>query len=404
VACGLCLPHCPTYCKTLNEADSPRGRIMLMSAVMEGVLPANPRFMAHLDQCLTCRACENICPNNVAYGRLVAQVRNAAEPLRHRSPWGRFMRRVALGGVVSSRRGLILAARALRLWEIVGGRSLLAGLGKYRIFPRLLRWSEQLPRHISVASWQAVYPAIGPERSRVALFLGCVARAFDNETLRATVYVLNRLGCTVDVPDRQNCCGALHVGQGDLNKAQALALGNLEAFPAENWDAVIVTATGCGAALREYPQLMGAEAKRFAIKVAEIGEFISAEALWRGIEIRPLNEKIAVHEPCSLRNILHGQSALYRLLNRIPGAECVELGDNDRCCGAGGAYQLSQPEMSALLLADKVAAMKESGASIIASSNFGCAQHLAVGARQAGLTVEVVHPIVLLARQMGFGD
>jgi len=314
------------------------------------------------------------------------------------------MRWVALDGVVSSRRGLILAARALRLWEAMGGRSLLGALGKYRILPRLSRWSDQLPKYIDVSNWQASYPAMGPERIRVALFLGCVARALDNETLRATVYVLNRLGCTVDVPDRQNCCGALHVGQGYLDKAKALAFANLEAFPAESWDALIVTATGCGAALREYPQLIGEEAMRFATKVAEIGEFISAEELWRGIEIRPLNEKIAVHEPCSLRNVLHGQSALYRLLNRIPGAECVELSGNDQCCGAGGAYQLSQPEMSALLLADKVAAIKESGASIIVSSNFGCVQHLAAGARRAGLEVEVVHPIVLLARQMGYGN
>lgn len=402
VACGLCLPHCPTYRKTLNEADSPRGRIMLMSAVMEGVLPANRHFMARLDLCLTCRACESVCPNSVAYGQLVGQVRNAVAPLRHKGVWRRFVRWAALDGVVASRSGVLWVARMLRIWEAMGGRGLLRALGRRGLLTRISAWSEMLPSQIHVPTWCPSYPAAGAERSRVALFLGCVAPALDNETLRAAVYVLNRLGCTVDVPDGQNCCGALHVGQGDLDKARNLACGNLAAFPVGGWDAVIVTATGCGAALREYPQLLGEDTKWFAAKVAEIGEFISAAEMWRGIEVQPLREKIAVHEPCSLRNILRGQGALYRLLKRIPGAELVELGGNDQCCGSGGAYPLSQPEMSALLLADKVAAMKESGASVIVSSNFSCAQHLAAGARNAGLNVEVVHPIVLLARQMGF--
>lgn len=404
VACGLCLPHCPTYRKSLNEADSPRGRIMLMSAVMDGVLPANRHFMAHLDQCLTCLACESVCPNNVAYGRLVGQVRGVIEPLRHRTPLARLLRWIALDGVVSSGSGVVFAARVLRIWEVLGGRGLLRLMGRFRILPRLSGWSEQMPSRIAVSSWQASYPAVGQERFKVALFLGCVARALDNETLRATVYVLNRLGCRVDVPDGQNCCGALHLGQGDLDKVKALALGNMEAFSTANWDAVIITATGCGAVLREYPQLTGEKTRQFSSRVAEIGEFLSADDVWRGVEVQTLNEKIAVHEPCSLRNVLHGQPALYRLLGRIPGAELMELSGNDQCCGAGGAYQLLQPEMSALLLADKVAAMKESGASIIASSNFGCAQHLAAGARRAGLDVEVVHPIVLLARQMGYGN
>ncbi len=402
VACGLCLPHCPTYRKTLNEADSPRGRIMLMSAVMNGDLPATRNFIGHIDQCLTCRACEAACPNDVAYGQLVNQIRNAVEPLRHRKPLVRFMRRWALDGVASGRNGVAWMARAIRLWESLGGRRLFKALGRRGYLSQLANGAEILPPLAGTSSWRTHYPAEGRERHRVALFLGCVARVLDHETLRAGVFVLNRLGCSVDVPSGQNCCGALHAGQGELDKASLLAHGNLAAFPVGKWDAVIVTATGCGAALREYPLLAGDDAKAFSGKVSEIGEFIAGREGWRSVDIQPLHEKIAVHEPCSLRNVMRGQSSLYQLLRCIPGAKLEELGGNEQCCGAGGAYQLSQPEMSALLLADKVAAMKESGAKIIASPNFGCARHLAAGARRAGLDVEVVHPIVLLARQMGF--
>jgi len=362
---------------------------MLMSAVVEGEVPANRRFFDHLDQCLTCRACEKVCPNDVAYGQLVNQVRAAMEPARQRGMLARFMRWMVLENIVASQSGLLWAARLLRVWLGVGGRS-------------LSRLAEDLPPIPARVVWQPSYPAEGELRGRVALFLGCVASVLDVETLGATVFVLNRLGFTVDVPSGQGCCGALHAGQGELQKARTLAHQNLTAFSGEQWSAVIVTASGCGAALSEYPQTIGVDAEVFSRGLAEIGEFLSRAEIWREVEIQPLRAKIAVHEPCSLRNVLHGQAALYHLLHRIPGVELVELEGNDQCCGAGGAYRLTQPEMSGLLLADKVAAMMASSPQIVASSNVGCALHLTEGARRAGLEIEVLHPITLLARQMGY--
>lgn len=401
MACGLCVPHCPTYRKTLSEADSPRGRIMLMSAVLDGVVPVNRQFFYHLDQCLNCRACESVCPNNVAYGQLVNQVRNALEPDRQRGVFARVVRWVALDGIVASSLRLEWASRVLRGWERLGGRRLarlVSGLG----LSRLGSWVEALPPIPARQVWRPTYPAEGAARGRVALFLGCVARVFDIETLSATVFVLNKLGYTVDVPPDQNCCGALHAGHGELETAGMLARENALAFSGDNWEAVIVTASGCGAVLSEYPLTIGNEAEVFASKVTEIGDFLAKAETWRDVAIQPLHEKIAVHEPCSLRNVLHGQVALYRLLRRIPGVEIVALAGNDQCCGAGGANRLTQPEMSRQLLADKVAAMKTSCSRIVVSSNLGCTLHLAAGAGSAGLAVEVVHPVVLLARQMGY--
>jgi len=381
VSCGLCLPHCPTYRKTLSEADSPRGRIVLMQGVLERRIPANERFLAHLDLCLACRACENVCPNNVEYGRLINGVRGIVEQSRRRSVLQRLGRRVLMDVVATRPAMMRLVGGALRAWQAMAGG--------------LLRVGARLPQLRPQPVWKAVYPATGKVRGEVGLFLGCVARVADVETLTATIFVLNRLGYTVRVPSGQGCCGAMHESLGEPEKVRAFEGQNLLAFAGVNVEAVISTATGCGAALKSYPP-------DFADRVRDISEFLAEAGGWEEAGIAPLAEKVAVHEPCLMRNVLHCQDKPYDLLRRIPGATVVPLAGNDQCCGAAGTYFLTQPDMAASLLADKIEAVKAGGARILATSNIGCAMHLAVGLKAAGIEIEVVHPVTLLARQMGF--
>jgi len=396
VACGLCLPHCPTYRKTLNEADSPRGRIVLMQGVLESRIPQNERFLAHIDSCLACRACENVCPNNVAYGRLIAGVRGLAEKSRRRSVWWGWLRHALVDGVATKPAVLRLLGGALRFGQAAG----LQALGRKSEWLKRFAWGRiaaRLPRLKPQPSWQTVYPAIGRECGEVGLFLGCVARAMDNETLTAAIFVLNRLGFTVHVPPRQACCGALHASLGEPEKARQFERRNLQAFSGLKLDAVIATASGCGAALKYYPQA-------FADKVKDISEFLATADGWENMEIAPLAEKVALHEPCLMRNVLRCQDKPYALLRRIPGATVLPLAGNDQCCGGAGAYFLTQPGMAAELLADKMEAARASGAKFLATSNVGCAIHLAAGLSDAGMRIEVLHPVTLIARQMGFDD
>lgn len=389
VSCGLCLPHCPTYRKTLSEADSPRGRIVLMQGVLEQRIPANQRFQAHIDLCLACRACENVCPNNVEYGRLINGVRGIVEKTRQRNLWQRIGRRVLMDGVATKPAVLRLVGGALHIWQAMAGK-----VGWLKRFG-LVRIASQLPPLRPQPIWKAVYPTTGKVRGEVGLFLGCVARVADVETLSASIFVLNRLGYSVHVPHRQGCCGAMHASLGDSEKVRVFEEQNLQAFAGMDMEAVISTATGCGTALKSYP-------KDFAGRVRDISEFLVEAGGWEEAEIAPLAEKVAVHEPCLMRNVLHCQDKPYELLRRIPSATVVPLAGNDQCCGAAGTYFLTQPEMAASLLADKIEAVKASGARTLVSSNIGCAMHLAAGLKVVGIEIEVVHPITLLARQMGF--
>ncbi|MDN5835946.1 MAG: (Fe-S)-binding protein [Nitrosospira sp.] len=441
VACGLCLPHCPTYRITLSEADSPRGRIALMGGAASGRIPMNARFALHIDRCLTCRACEAVCPSDVAYGKLVDGARAVMASSSPDLPNERTVmrksrfRRLAESELIAKPARLDALRPLLRFYQRTGLQKAARKSGLLEK-TKLAVLERQLSRvgapHSAagtkgmVNTWQAVYPPIGKPRGEVGLFLGCIARLTDVATLNAAIFVLNRLGYTVQVPSRQTCCGALHQHGGDRQAAVQLARQNREAFDGLNLQAIISTASGCGVQLAEYafcngtempeePDLAQSSARQgrsagrprneqaadFSAKVMDISAFLAVADGWDDVTLTPLPQNIAVHEPCSLRNILRGAKHSYALLARIPGARIAPLAGNDQCCGAAGTYFLDQPEMAKVLLRDKIAALDASGAHYLATSNVGCAMYIASALREAGSEVEVLHPVTLLARQMG---
>ncbi len=393
VACGLCVPHCPTYRKTLNEADSPRGRIFMMAALLEQRLPLSPEVLHHLDLCLTCRACENACPSRVRYGLLMDGMRTWIEPQRQRTTGQARLRRMLFDTLRHPRR-LRGAGWLLRTYQRSGLRrlvqksGLLAAIGAERA-------EAQLPTLQKTRTLHGSHAASGTPRGTVGLFTGCVAQLTDAPTLDAAIFILNRLGYSVDVPHAQTCCGALHQHNGDTATAQVLAQENLQAFSTPGLLAILHAASGCGATLAE-------QEPPLPVPLLDVSSFLSQAQGWEQVPLAPLQQTIAVHEPCSSRNILHDQNAAYSLLQRIPGISLMPLAGNDQCCGAAGSYALSQPEMADRLLRDKIDAIKASGAGIIATSNPGCAMHLAAGLRGEGVAIEVLHPVRLVARQMGY--
>jgi glycolate oxidase iron-sulfur subunit len=220
----------------------------------------------------------------------------------------------------------------------------------------------------------------------------------------ATVQVLNVLGYDVHVPRRQVCCGALYQHAGETQKAQALMRTNVRVFGAEQVDTIISTASGCGAMLVEYPACLPEDtaARSFAAKIKDVSHFV-LESRWPSniAALAPLETEVAVHTPCTLTNVLgHADSGL-RLLERIPGVRPYALPENDFCCGAAGIYFLTQPTMASALSARKLDALARTRPAMLATSNIGCALHLQHGVREKRLNIEVLHPIVLLARQLG---
>jgi glycolate oxidase iron-sulfur subunit len=398
VMCGLCLPHCPTYGVTRNEGDSPRGRIALMQALSSGRLEVDAELLQHLDGCLACRACESVCPSGVPYGELIDATRTELARRRPPSRLGRFYATLAKPFV--EHRGprrwltrLLRLAQALRLIDVF----------RLTRLPRLLgleRAIAVLPR-LTGPIWD--HHASGGDGSRgsVALFTGCAGEMLDNETLDATRRLLTRLGWRVELPDAQTCCGALYQHNAEPERAERIARRNVAAFSDQQLQAIVYTASGCGAQLAEYdslyPQIGGEDLARRAI---EIMHFLDEHADLDALALRPLEERVALHTPCSLAYVVKGTAYPGRVLRRIPGIDLVELPDPGRCCGSAGAYMVTQPEMADRLLDIRLDQLAELRPRLLATTNVGCALHFKAGLEHRGLDIEVVHPVTLLARQL----
>lgn len=387
--CGLCLPHCPTYTKSQNEAESPRGRISLILGLANGQLQVDDKLRNHLDNCLLCRACEAKCPSGVQYGEIMDGARTAlaaTKPSRQQ--------RINLDQLATNKQQQRRESNRLWLANKTGLRALGRGLGITKALG-MERFEQLAPSIDRPHDWQNYYPAKAEKQGDVALFIGCFSDMFDQKTLDDSITLLNACGYGVFVPTNQTCCGALHQHKGDSVQAAQLAQQNIDAFAQLDIAAVISSATGCGSHIKEYERIINS-----SLPVCDINTFLSQIEWPQATHFKPLNKKVAVHEPCSQRNVLKETDAPYTLLRRIPDLEIISLPGNQQCCGAAGSYMIEHPQMADSLRNDKLEAIKASQPDILASSNIGCALHLAAGARAANIDLEILHPISLLARQI----
>jgi len=394
VHCGLCLSSCPTYVELGTEADSPRGRILLMRALEEGRLEPTPEVTRHLDSCLGCRACETACPSGVPYGELIEAARPFVE--QHRPVLQRFARR-ALDALLTRPRARRLALAPVRA---VAGASWLRALA--RRFPAA--WSAYAAALPPSRLRTPLPPVIEPEgtpRGTALLLTGCVADDLFAHTNAAIARLLARAGVRVLIPPRQGCCGALSLHLGQRNRAQDLARGVVALAARTPADWVVSTAAGCGALLREYDHVLAhdpgaAEITRRArdplALLAELGLPAARHAL---------PHTVAIHDPCHLAHAQGVRTQVRDLLRQIPALRLVELEESDFCCGSAGTYNLTEPAMAAQLVARKLEHVARSGAEILAAANPGCLLQIRAGAIARGLPVRVEHPADLLAAAHG---
>jgi glycolate oxidase iron-sulfur subunit len=426
VHCGFCLPACPTYHALDDENDSPRGRLVLMGALLEGRIAPEDPSLAHIDQCLGCRGCETACPSGVPYGMLLEATREtlaAARPL----PW-----RARLVLAVFAREWLLRPVLALaRLARAMGLATIAA-----RVLPRSLAMPAAMlaatarPRSAvgsmaKMAGAEAQSDGAGevPPAS-ASLLTGCVMEGLFAPVNRATEQVLSAHGWQLTPAPGQVCCGALHAHAGDADTARALARRNIEAFERDGAATIVMNSAGCGSMCKEYGHLLAddpawsARASAFAARVRDVHELLAqalptdrapaAASMSASVSAVARNNSgredrrptmVAWDAPCHLQHAQRVVAPPLAVLQAVSDITLVPLTDSDQCCGSAGIFTLTQPEVSGRVLAAKLKRIGESGAEVIATANPGCLMQIGGGLLLQGSPVVARHPVELLAER-----
>ena len=383
VMCGLCLPHCPTYRISLDEAESPRGRIALARSLGSGRIQPSPAALTHLDQCLACLSCQKVCPSEVRYGEIITRSRAALLPQRPRA-------------------GLVR--------RLLNDPNVLVALARIGALLRADRWARPLAHLLPRASsWRAIVeqmPAAPPvahpfersnvatDRGRVTLFRGCVASVYDRDTHVAARRILESLGYEVRVPAGTPCCGALARHAGDAAAADRQGDAASAALQEADGDVVLVSATGCFGELRDHASRPG------DATIMDIHAFLARDERLGRLRFRPLARRAALHLPCTQVNVVGEIDSIRALLARIPGLTVLALPEQPRCCGAAGSYFIEHPVIADRLRAEKLEQVAAQQPDLLLTTNIGCRIHLGNGLRDNASSIPVLHPLALLAQQL----
>ena len=380
VACGLCLPHCPTYRLTGEESASPRGRITAMRSVAEGTSVVDDTFAGFMDLCLVCRACEDVCPSHVPFGRMMERARVQVEPLRSRR--ARFLRWLGLD-VALPHPALLRIATFLQ--PVVRP-----------FLPRRMR--ALAPRHTSPFARlpRVTEPPAGVDvRGTVALLSGCVQDRWFHQVNRGHDPRARPQRLARDGPP-----GATLLRSA--GGAQRTAGLGPEARPSQR-----VGVRGGGSRDRErlgcsaHMTTTATSSRAPTLPVHDLMAFLADYGLV-DVPTNPLADgRVAYHDACHALRAQGIKQQPRDVLRQIPGVEIVEIANGDRCCGAAGLYNVLEPEMSGRLMREKAGAVRDTGVRVVASANPGCTMQIAAGLRDLGADVEVVHPVELLDRAYG---
>jgi glycolate oxidase iron-sulfur subunit len=379
--------------------DSPRGRIYLMKQVLDGE-PLDATVMTHIDNCLGCMSCLTACPSGVQYDALIEATRTQVEEHVKRKRSDKALRALIFSLFPYPRR-LAVMRGPLRAYQKLGlRRAVRRSKLLDRLPPALGAMEDLLPKLGRREKVPALTPAIGEQRARVGMLLGCVQREFFPGVNAATARVLAAEGCEVVAPAGQACCGALslHIGREDeaLQRARRL----IATFESQQLDAIVINAAGCGSSMKDYGRLLADDpvwadrAAAFSAKCRDVSEILIE--LGPVAKRHPVRRVAAYHDACHLGHAQGIRDQPRELLAGIPELVVREIADADICCGSAGVYNLIKPEPARELGDRKAANVLATGADLLITANPGCLMQVDSALRRHGKTIALAHTVEVL--------
>lgn len=382
--CGLCINACPTYRTDGVETETPRGRVAMIKAVIDGKLPADEEFIEHIYDCLNCQNCQTVCPAGVKAGELVLEARHRIEENRPQPIIKKFL----LNYAILSQARLAKFMAPLKIYQRLGLQALIRKYDILKLISEDIRLmeallpplpakplSEQLPEEI---------PAIGQEKGRVGFFLGCAMNLIFADVSRASIDNITRAGYRVIIPKEVQCCGTPNIAEGERKIYREMARNTIDLFREKRVEAIVTDCAACGSELKAYREIFhkdnrwAEKSQDFSSKVRDVSEFLD-KALDASITLGPMKRKVSFHDPCHLRHSQKLIAPQRNLLKRIPDVDYRELPDEGQCCGSAGIYNITHRERSMKILQAKIDSVDKTGAETLISANPGCLLQLMYG-------------------------
>ena len=354
VKCGTCNAVCPVYIATGNEIHTPRGKQHLKSRIEKE--EASSHYADIFSKCLLCGACLEVCPRGLDTPQLVIDVRSELPKLSGNS-FLKYVSRKALihPTLLSGLSRIGTAANSLLgewLPENSGLRLRLQGFGQEAFKLPAKGYIEKLKAELS--GGKGLPESRGAQST--SFFTGCLANHLQPEIAESTQFLVAKTtGRKANIPLEQTCCGMAALAAGRIDEARDLAKKNIMAFEANDFP-ILTSCSSCYYQLKSYNELLGdnpewrQRAVGFTDRLQECSSFFLEKFTADSASIIPAagvaGKKVLYHDPCHLRFKLHITKEPRQLINLLPGIELQELRDGPQCCGQGGLFQVTHPDLA----------------------------------------------------------
>ena len=405
VKCGACRQNCPAFSAFQREPAVARGKVALAQHLMRDDIELDDQTYQAMSKCLLCGSCVEKCPNDVPTDEIVIAAREALARKR-----GLTTFHAAVGQVIKSRSRMKMGARMAALLGSLFFKKVPETSGLRLRFPLPFVGDQRFIPAVAKKPFMDRHPEVipgEPGRPRIVFFVGCMTNFCYPEVGEAALALFRHVGCTVIIPKGQQCCGLPGMSGGDIGTVRELAEKNLAEMERYEADYVMSACATCGGALhRLYPLVVGKRNPELRARLDALAKkTVDASQLLHQLGLKPqetgagVNARVTYHDPCHLRT--RGLTRQPReLLKGTPGIELVEMEGADRCCGLGGTFNVYHYGSSMEINEAKSRAIIETGADAVATGCPGCMMQLSDGLKQHGSTVEVLHTLQLLARDI----
>ncbi|WP_456384570.1 (Fe-S)-binding protein [Persephonella sp.] len=393
VKCSACRSVCPTYSVVKQERSSPRGRLALAEAVVDGLLPLNEDIAQQWNECAMCRRCEWICPNEVEYKEIMFRARNLAmekgasksDPVKTAVYQG-----LAMTGNFLTKVSMKFAPALMETY----GKLFKKDVPEYNavfLNTGIPKYTKLLPKP-TAKPFALRGKRVKPEKpkGRLLFFTGCMIDAFYGKTGESVMRLMEKAGYEVVVPENIRCCGAPQLYGGEVQLFEKLYRHNKEEIDKYQFDYVVVACPTCGGALAE----------EYGYPVKDFAEILEEEGY---LVFRGNGESVYFHFPCHSYTAMSTNPDTYRnILKGVENARYVEGEDAMMCCGFAGYFSVSNYPVATEIQKRKVKDIEKTQAQYVLSDCPGCVFNLADGMYKHGdyKNVKVVHLADYLAERL----